>query len=145
IPWYFVAFFVVVVILDAIFVTIATSTHRGVVTELAYEKGLAYNTTIAAFDAQERLGWQADIRYIQPQVRFTLFDASGAPIDGARVVAHFTRVTQAGHDFHTPLVARGAGVYNGDVILPLSGQWRIGVSVKWKQQHYQKSKLIVTK
>jgi len=53
IPLYFVAFFVVIAIFDGIFVYLATSTHSGVVTENAYQKGLNYNQYIDAYNQQE--------------------------------------------------------------------------------------------
>ena len=46
------AFFVVFIVVDALFVTLALRTYRGVVVENAYEKGLHYNDVIhAARDA----------------------------------------------------------------------------------------------
>ena len=56
IPLYFVAFFVFIAIMDGIFVYLATTTHSGVVTENAYQKGLNYNQYITAYDQQEMLG-----------------------------------------------------------------------------------------
>jgi len=54
IPWYFVIFFLVLFIVDGIFVYLATSTHTGVVTENAYEKGLRYNEVIERARAAEK-------------------------------------------------------------------------------------------
>ena len=42
----FLAFFGVIFVVDGIFITTALRTHRGVVTEQAYEKGLHYNQTL---------------------------------------------------------------------------------------------------
>ena len=61
IPWYFVLFFATIAICDAVFVGLALSTHRGLVTEHAYQKGLEYNHTIAAAEQQDGLNWQGRI------------------------------------------------------------------------------------
>ncbi len=48
-----VSFFMVFIIVDTLFVTLALHTHRGVVAENAYEQGLHYNDIIkAARDAK---------------------------------------------------------------------------------------------
>ncbi|MCH2038403.1 MAG: FixH family protein [Rickettsiales bacterium] len=77
IPWYFVMFFVFLAIVDGTFVTIATSTHRGLVTDNAYEKGLNYNETISAYDAQKNLNWDSTLHYEQPLLTFALKDEQG--------------------------------------------------------------------
>ena len=55
IPLYFVMFFITLAILDSFFVYIALSTHNGVVTENAYEKGLNYNRTIEQAETAKKL------------------------------------------------------------------------------------------
>ena len=47
IPWMFVLAFLVVGAVDGVFVYLALSSHSGVVTEGAYEKGLASKQTLA--------------------------------------------------------------------------------------------------
>lgn len=145
IPWYFVAFFLVIAIVDGIFVTVATSTHTGVVTENAYKKGLNYNETIAASDQQNKLGWDAQIAYAKPALSFSLKDANNAAIIGAKVTAHITRVTQSGHEFTLPLTDNKDGTYSHNVAFPLKGLWNVGITAQWKQQNYQKSKRIIAK
>ncbi len=46
IPWYFVMAFLVVFAVNGVFIYLATSTHPDVVTENAYEKGLAYDRIV---------------------------------------------------------------------------------------------------
>ena len=70
IPWYFVAFFVVLAILDGIFVTIAATTHTGVITENAYQKGLDYNEVVAASEEQDEIGWVGNIGFEKSTVTF---------------------------------------------------------------------------
>lgn len=145
IPWYFVAFFVVLAALDGIFVYVAVSTQTGVVTQHPYEKGLAYNRTIADAEAQEKLGWQGRIDFTQPLLTFTLKDRTGSAITQAKATAYFSRATQQGYDFSTPLPGNADGVYSGSVAFPLNGQWDVNIAVVWNNTHYQKHARILVR
>ena len=145
IPWYFVAFFVTLFVLDGIFVTIATSTHRGVVTENAYKKGLAYNQVITAFEQQEKLGWKGNITFSQPLLSFSLKDKNSTPIDHINVTAYATHATHAGLNFTIPLIHENTGMYKQKLTFPQQGPWDIRVVAQWKQKHYQKKQRIIVK
>lgn len=145
IPRYFIAFFVILAIVDGIFVTVATSTHRGVVTEQSYKKGLAYNKTVAAAESQEALGWNSHIHYDEDTIRFSLTDHLGNSIQDAQVRAHILRPTQDGYDFSILLTEKQAGHYSNNIQFPMKGQWDIKVTVLWNKQPYQQSKRIIVK
>ena len=142
IPLYFVAFFVVLFILDGIFVYLATSSHTGVVEKGTYNRGLAYNDTVAAAEAQEALGWQTGIEYGDAgMVTFSAKDAGGTPIEGAVVQAQFFRPTQDGQDFTQNLFEVSPGTYES-AVTAAPGQWDVRIFVEWKQQRYQKTERI---
>ena len=61
IPWYFVAFFILLISILVPMGIIAVRTNTGLVTESAYNKGLAYNASIRAEEAQKALGWHGDL------------------------------------------------------------------------------------
>lgn len=144
IPWYFVAFFVVLAILDGIFVYLATTSHTGVVEENHYERGLAYNDRVAAIEAQEALGWTTGITFMdEGRVLFEASDEAGAPIEDASVEAQFVRPTQDGSDFMLSLGEIQPGLYGAEAKALHAGQWEIRVFVEWKQQQYQTSKRVV--
>ena len=143
IPWYFVAFFVVLAILDGIFVYLANSSHTGVVTDEAYQRGLEYNKTIAAAEAQEALGWTSETVLENDQLVSTLRDANGNALVGARVRAQFFRPTQDGHDFIISLTEVLDGRYVSSSLAAKPGQWDVRIFVEWKQQQYQKAQRIV--
>ena len=77
IPWYFVAFFVVIAVVLVGMVTVAVRTQTGVVTEHPYEKGLAYNETVKQAEIQESLGWNGEISYNNNVISFTLHNKNG--------------------------------------------------------------------
>ena len=144
IPLYFVAFFLVVAIIDGILVYLATSTHSGLVTENAYKKGLNYNQQIAAFNKQVLTGWSGEIGFNNETLSFKLIDKGGEPIVGAKVVAHVLRSTMSGLDFKVTLQDQGKGRYEvKGANFPLKGQWDIIVVAEWNQQKYQQSKRII--
>ena len=145
IPWYFVAFFVGLAIMDGIFVYLATSTFTGVVTDQAYERGLKYNETVAAAEAQAELGWVGSAALEGNETfSFTLSDGANALV-GADVVAEFTRPTQSGVDFQVPLMGLQNGTYSAQVDFPLEGIWDVRVYVTWKQQQYQHSQRLMVR
>ncbi|MFC4349477.1 FixH family protein [Kordiimonas lipolytica] len=144
IPWSIVGFFVVLAILDGIFVYLATSTHPGVVTEHAYEEGLRYNETVAAAEKQDALGWQTELDLVAgSSLMLTLSDAESRFIDGASVRAEISRPTQAGMDFELNLEQSGAGTYEAAVSFPEPGQWEVRIFVEWQQKQYQQAKRVV--
>ena len=146
IPWYIVSFFVVVAIVDGIFVYIATSTHTGVVTEHAYDQGLAYNKTVAASDAQDALGWQSKIVLGADSVlTFSLSDADGQMLEGAAAKAVFTRPTKDGMDFSIELSEQAPGQYVAPVAFPADGQWDVRLFALWNNQDYQSHKRLIAR
>ena len=144
IPLYFVAFFVVIAIFDGIFVYLATSTHSGVVTENAYQKGLNYNQYNDAYNQQEIEGWEGYIEFTGSSLIFELNDKQGQPIETAEVVAHISRSTKSGLDFEVLLEHESKGRYESKAInFPLKGQWDIRVLAQKDQKKHQKSKRII--
>lgn len=138
IPWYFVAFFAVVGLVDAVMVTLAVRTQTGTVTSHAYEKGLQYNTVVAAAEAQEKLGWQGQIVW-EPEaqlVRFALKDKTGKALSLSQTEVLFRRPTQAGLDFTMALQPQAEGA-QAKVAFPKAGLWEAVVKAQSQGQPYQ--------
>ncbi len=127
IPWYFVMFFVGLTILNGIMVTIAVRSYTGTVVSHPYEKGLNYNKTIAAAEAQEARGWKGDIRHEGKKLYFTLENESGQPVALKEVKANFFRPTQQGYDFNQVLKFDTVGNYSAEVNFPLPGLWEVQI------------------
>ncbi len=139
IPWYFVLFFVVLALLDGTFVYLAVSSHTGVVTEQAYEKGLAYNDLLQRAEEQAQTALKQKVLYSQENgiLRWTLHDKNGAPLEQAVVTAHIIRPVQDGYDFDIVLLHKGEGVYEVPVKTPLIGQWVAKLEAQWDTHRYQ--------
>lgn len=136
--WYFVAFFGFVAVVNAAMVTLAIRTHSGTVTDHPYEKGLAYNQVVAAEEAQEKLGWNGELSYVNGNLHFTLKDQNGIRLTPDKAAAHITRPTQQGMDFTVEL--KGAET---SVDFPVKGLWEVRVDAEHAGEHYQQSKRIV--
>jgi|JI10StandDraft_1071094.scaffolds.fasta_scaffold15568_7 nitrogen fixation protein FixH len=137
IPWMFVLFFVVFIAVDAVMVTLAVRTQTGLVTEQAYEKGLAYNRALEAAAEQKNWGGTGIIKLEGKRLSFTLKDKEGLAIHDAEVTATVRRPVQAGYDATYPMARTGQQSYVADVEFPLPGEWDIRVSAKWQNRHYQ--------
>lgn len=145
IPWLFVLFFAVIAVVDGFFVTMAVRTHTGVVTDRPYERGLAYNETLAAARAQKDMGWRGTIVLDGGDVVFTLKDEQGKPIDNADVAMQMTRPIPAGYDFDVPMHGEGQGRYRASVTFPLIGQWEARAFATWRDQQYQSATMLMVR
>lgn len=133
----FLAFFGVVFLVNGIFIYTAIKTQTGVVTEQAYEKGLAYNKTLE--DAQNQPALKDKITYSQPVLRWVLRDETDAPLLNGVAKGHMIRPVQDGHDFDISFISRGDGVYEAMVMPPLKGQWVVKLESVWTQNNQEKS------
>ena len=130
----FIAFFGVIVAVNAVFITTALSTHSGVVTEQPYEKGLAYDETLKAARAQPDLQQKA---YFENSVlRWVLHDENGQTLN-ADVSARLVRPVKYGQDFDVVMTQTSGGVYEADLNLSMKGRWEAQLKAEWQTQQYQ--------
>lgn len=115
----FCGFFAVVFAVNAYFVTVAVSTHTGVVANEPYRKGLKYNERIAAWDRQGRLGWNHDIAFAAggKLLVASLRDAEGLPVRGLAIKAVLGRPATTREDANLKLAETAPGQYEAEVTL----------------------------
>ena len=117
-----VAFFAVVIGVDAAFLTLAYRTHPGQVAPRPYEAGLLYNTELERLRVQEALGWRAALEARPDAVIVLLRDRDGQPLRGLKVTATLLRpATEQGRSVLT-LTETAPGQYSGPRA-GLSGVW----------------------
>ena len=123
-----IGFFGLVMSVNAVFVYIAVTGFSGIETEDAYVKGLAYNETLAAAEAQKALGWRVNLDTeglggdaLQVVAEFR--DRQGYPLNDLSINVELRRPTNEGFDQRTSLSLEGEGRYLSTVALPLKGQW----------------------
>ena len=132
---YFVMFFGFIATMDGIFVYIAISTQTGVVTDQAYERGLAFNETLAKAQSQPLLNQTAN--YESGVLRWKLSRADSTPLNSAVVSARIIRPIQDGYDHDVTLDYMENGIYETRLDLPLQGNWRAKLISKWDDKQYQ--------
>jgi len=122
-----VGFFAIVMTVDICMATMAVRTFSGEVADDPYEAGRLYNRTLAERRVQAALGWTAAIAMINDgDLRVTVKDRQGAPVDGLTVAALLERpATEAGKQ---PLAFKrsGPGVYDAHAS-DLTGAWDVRV------------------
>lgn len=138
IPWYFVAFFSVLALVDGVMVTLAVRTQTGVVTDHPYEKGLAYNRVLDAANAQKSLGWKGAVSYEGGALRFRLTDKNGALLKPQAITAQIKRPTQASMDFTVTLVDGSARFR-----FPQPGLWDVHIFATIGDIPYQQTQRMV--
>ena len=150
-PWIFVGCMLLVIAVNAVMASYAIETFPGLETEDAYNKGLAYNETIAAARAQDERGWKADIRFTPAsdgtahsgRLVVTFADRDGAPLHGLSVSAQLIRPAHGGGDVAVSLVEHDSGLYATTVALPLPGQWDAWVRAGSQSGNFQITRRIL--
>lgn len=145
IPWYFVAFFVGLAILNVIFVTIAVKSYPDLVTENAYEKGLDYNTMIETKQAQDALGWQSDFKIMDQKIILFLTNKDGNFLSGANITAEAGRIIHGNDDHALTFVENANGYYESQEKFAIKGRWNIKAHIQWKQDKIQIKKHVQVK
>jgi nitrogen fixation protein FixH len=135
IPACFFGMFFVIFAANAAMIGVGLSSWRGLVTDDAYDKGVAYQKAIAAEEREEALGWTVDLSVDTPKpkradVTVAVAGPDGAPIEADSVEIGFVRPTQAGYDSVHELTALGGGRFFKSVTLPLPGLWELRIAAE---------------
>lgn len=118
-----VAFFGVVVAVNLIMASFATSTFGGVVVENSYVASQKYNDWLAAAERQKELGWK-----ISPGVDEERHVTVNAVIEGAEVRGYARHPLGREPDVSLTFVARDGGFRS---VTPLpAGRWNVHLLVK---------------
>jgi nitrogen fixation protein FixH len=126
-----VAFFCVVIAVNAIMVYSAVSTYSGVVAAEPYRKGLHYNDRVLANERQQLLGWQDAFTVDRSgQIALTIRDVEGRSINGLDVQIIIGRPATNRHDTKVALIANAAGGYAAKVAPLQAGTWIVTVEAR---------------
>ena len=142
IPWAFVAFFGVVLAINATMIVVAMATWPGLQTRQAYQRGLAHDQAVAAAAAQAALGWQVEFAFEQTGPRtgtvlVDLADRFGSTLKDAMVQVAFVRPTHGGYDLVVDLPHHYGGRYLQEIELRLAGQWEARVHIMERGGEYR--------
>ena len=124
-----VAFFAVIIAVNAYFITAAVTSFRGEDVKGSYRQGLEYNETIAARDLQKALGWNitANVTKDISNAQYVLIlakDKSGHILEGLKFDAVLRHPTDLNQDRPINLRPMGNGKYRA-ALDGLSGSWQL--------------------
>lgn len=138
-PWVIgmLSLFLIVIMVNVIFISIAFITAPGLVTEDYYERGRDHEANVQQrIDARNRLGWAMNLNLPEKIVvgtyqnyLFNVVDKYGVPISGAEVKLHAYRPSDAEADFSVAMEDMGGGMYKTRAGFPLKGIWDLTVQV----------------
>lgn len=120
-----VAFFALVVGVDAGFLVMAYRTHPGQVAARPYESGLIYNAELQRLRAQDALGWRAGVEARVNGLEVLMLDRDGQPLPGLKISVTLQRPATEQGRAEVALKERAPGQYSADK--PLSGAWDVRI------------------
>ncbi len=148
IPYFFFAFFFVIIAVNIGYIYIAKKTWRGVTTDESYQKGLGYNQILEQEKKQRELGWIIDSKASKigdkkMLIYFNIKDSQSRPIHGAKIFVNFKNPVQEGADFSVS-VSEQDQVYQTEVSFPSAGQWEAITLISYgKDETYVTKRYIV--
>lgn len=127
--WLFL-FFGVVIVTNAVFVTVAVKTFRGEDEAKPYLQGIAYNQTLARRAEQAQLGWRAVIAAERSGdkgavVDLDVVDADGAPKTGLVLTGELRHPSDENRDRPIRFLELSPGHYRSEVENVRPGDWDV--------------------
>ena len=123
-----VAFFALVIGVDAAFLVMAYRTHPGQVAPRPYEAGLIYNAELERLRAQGALGWRASAEARSDGLDVLMQDRDGQRLIGLKVSATLQRPATEKGRAQVILRETAPGQYSAD--RALSGAWDVRIEAK---------------
>ena len=152
-------FFIVVVVLGAVFIAVAehglsptlfrwllpeagsqrdvTSMFPGVISHDFHKKEALYNEYLQQVERQRQRGWQIQKGWLAEPVasepvvfRVVARTRAGEPLTGATVTGRFLRPSTSTLDVAFELAEREPGVYEAPLTLPAAGAWNLVLQVR---------------
>lgn len=147
--FWFLGFFGVIMSVNIFMLTLAFSTHPGLVTENPYKDAKSYNKgRLAAID-QQNSGWKISTVHIPKTIISDHFDTKVTyPKDALppkSVKVTFMRPALVGHDLTFDLFHRGDYIFTAPIDLKMDGVWNILVTVETVKgkKYFSKSRLVI--
>ena len=138
-----VAFFAVIIGVNAFMAREALSTFGGVETDSAYHAGQMFEREVAEAKAQDAQHWQVEAK-VTPAAGGTILDivvrdASGAPLTGLAATALFARPTDRRLDRSMIVSETAPGLFHGSVEIA-AGQWDLVIELRRQGERVFRSK-----
>jgi nitrogen fixation protein FixH len=130
---FMLAFFGVVIGVNAVMAHFAMSTFGGVDVDSSYRAGQMFERDVAMAETQDERHWRVDGKIKQAaggtkSLDFSARDSNGAPLSGLTATAEFTRPTDRRLDRIVSIQEDEPGHFHGAVALP-PGQWDLVIEL----------------
>ena len=147
IPWLFVAAFALVVAVNATMMTLAIGSFSGLYVQKPRERGVHYNSVLAAQRARDALGWRVEVAWQPGADRLTvqLFDAGNSPLADARLHVELIRPAEKRRPLVLDLAPASPGTFVGHVALPGRGNWDADIVVEKDGRRFALTKRLFLK
>ncbi|MEZ0238882.1 MAG: FixH family protein [Methylophilaceae bacterium] len=168
-PKLIIAFFIMLAILNAALLSVATHGLPDWVTSLIlpsedqqqvhtvfpgvipHDRNKLYEPHQQQIEQQRHLGWQVEMEGlddlkggVRQTLKLTLRDAQGQPIAADRVMLGFWRMANSKDDRTMRLQPAGAGIYQGEAMLSDAGRWVVEIHIeRGKDVYHTKKSLLV--
>lgn len=106
-----VAFFGTIIAVNLVMATFANTSWTGLVVQNTYVASQQFNERVAEARAQQSLGWKGALAIKAGEIRYSLVDASGAPVPAESVTVSFRRPSYEAEDWQVKLARAADGAY----------------------------------
>ena len=130
------AFFGVMLAVNAYFVVMAVTSFRGEDVPRSYRQGLEYNQTLTARGLQNELGWTAQVNKTEAQIILAFHDAEGRPLNHLNIEAKLRHPVDTARDLPLTFIQDSKGRYAAD-IKALNGRWLLVAKAQTDQQDFK--------
>lgn len=130
-------FFLTITAVDVVMITSALESQPGLVTDHAYERGLAYNNVLAAKARQDALGWSVSYGRQDGRLMISIKDRAGALAPDA-LTLRLLRPSDAGKDRTLDAVAVAPGLYAADLGDAAPGLWQAAISLRRGEDRFDR-------
>ncbi len=125
----FLVFFAIIIIANAVFITFAVKSFPGEQEKKSYLQGVRFNDRLAEREAQNALGWTAEIATARAEdglvsIELAFRSATNAPISGLSVEGVLSRPVSDEFDAPVAFEELAGGAYRASIAVP-SGAWRL--------------------
>ncbi len=159
-PRLIIAFFIFLVILNAVLLSIASRGLPGSITSfilpnpdkqkvhtafpgtVPHDKNKSYQAHLARIEQQRELGWQATLQGVEnlqsgqsAVISLLLQDKQGLPVQAAEVKLGLWRVANSRDDQSLKLSETEPGLYQAELTLPDAGKWLAEIIIE-QDEHY---------
>jgi nitrogen fixation protein FixH len=145
---FIILFFVIIGLIDILFIIISKNSYPGTVTDNPYQKGLNYNQVLNKSALQELNEYKIETessKLSDNKFKYIIvLRKSGLYVSDAEVMVNIVRPLGEYQNFQVMLNNSGNGLYSSEISFPKEGQWEFRVSIIHNSNSiYHKERIIV--